>query len=123
MTAATDSRRGDKAEPTLISPPKRWLDLELRELWRFRELLYFFAWRDVKVRYKQTFVGASWAVIQPFMIMIVFTIFFGRILQLPSGGLPAPLFYYSALLPWTYFVGAMSASANSVVVNLSLIHI
>jgi len=109
------------AAPILISPPKGWADLELRELWRYRELLYFFAWRDLKVRYKQTLIGASWAVIQPFMIMIVFTIFFGRILNLPSGGLPAPLFYYSALLPWTYFVTAMSGAANSVVSNQGII--
>jgi lipopolysaccharide transport system permease protein len=105
----------------LISPPKGWLDLGLGEFWRYRELLYFFAWRDLKVRYKQTAIGAAWAVIQPFLIMIVFTIFFGELLELPSDGLPAPLFYFSALLPWTYFVSAMSNSANSLVTNQGII--
>ena len=90
--------------PTLrITPPQGWLELRLMELWHARELLYFFVWRDIKVRYKQTAIGAAWAVIQPLLTMVVFTLFFGRLAKMPSDGLPYPLFYYCALLPWVYF--------------------
>ncbi|MDY6838684.1 MAG: ABC transporter permease [Thermodesulfobacteriota bacterium] len=92
-----------------------------RELWRYRELFYFFVWRDIKVRYKQTVLGASWAVIQPFFTMIVFTLFFGRLARMPSDGIPYPLFSYSALLPWTYFSGALSNAGNSLVGNANLL--
>jgi len=103
--------------PTLrIAPPRGWLDIDLRELWAARELLYFFVWRDIKVRYKQTAIGAGWAVIQPFMTMVVFSLFFGKLAKMPSYGLPYPIFYYSALLPWTYFAGALQ-NATSVVVD------
>jgi lipopolysaccharide transport system permease protein len=99
-----------------ISAPHGWVNLSLRELWDARELLYFFVWRDVKVRYKQTAIGAAWAVVQPFMTMVVFSVFFGRLAKMPSHGLPYPVFYYSALLPWTYFAGALQ-QATSVVVD------
>ncbi len=103
--------------PTLrIAPPRGWLALNLRELWAARELLYFFVWRDIKVRYKQTAIGAAWAVIQPFMTMVVFSLFFGSLAKMPSHGLPYPVFYYSALLPWMYFSGALT-HATSVVVD------
>ena len=92
-----------------------------RELWRYREIFYFFGWRDVKVRYKQTVIGALWAVIQPFFTMIVFTIFFGKIAQMPSDGIPYPVFSYTALVPWTYFSGALSNSGNSLVGNSHLL--
>jgi lipopolysaccharide transport system permease protein len=92
------------------------VNLNLRELWAARELLYFFVWRDVKVRYKQTAIGAAWAVVQPFMTMVVFSVFFGKLAKMPSHGLPYPIFYYSALLPWTYFAGALQ-QATSVVVD------
>ena len=90
-----------------ITPPTRWWVLPLAELWEYRELLYFYVWRELKVRYKQTVVGAAWAVIQPLMTMLVFSLFFGKLAHIPSGGLPYPVFYYSALLPWMYFAGAL----------------
>jgi len=104
-----------------ITAPKGWLDLNVRELWQFRELLYFFVWRDIKVRYKQTVIGVAWAVLQPLMTMLVFSLFFGRLARIPSGGLPYPIFYFSALLPWTYFAGALLNATNSVVENQRVI--
>lgn len=102
--------------PTLrIAPPRGWIDLDLKELWATRELLYFFIWRDIKIRYKQTVIGAVWAVIQPFMTMVVFSLFFGVLARMPSHGLPYPVFYYSALLPWMYFSGALQNTTNVVV--------
>jgi lipopolysaccharide transport system permease protein len=98
-----------------IAPPHGWLDIDFKELWAARELLYFFVWRDIKVRYKQTAIGAAWAVIQPFMTMVVFSLFFGKLAKMDSHGLPYPIFYYSALLPWTYFAGAVQNATNVVV--------
>jgi lipopolysaccharide transport system permease protein len=93
----------------------------LSELWRFRELLYFLAWRDVKVRYKQAAFGALWAIIQPLFTMLIFTFFFGRMAKMPSDGIPYPLFCYSALVPWIYFSGTLGQAGNSLVSNSSLI--
>jgi lipopolysaccharide transport system permease protein len=106
------------AEPPVlrIAPPRGWFDINFKELWDARELLYFFVWRDIKVRYKQTAIGAAWAVIQPFMTMVVFSLFFGKLAKMDSHGLPYPIFYYSALLPWMYFATALQ-SATSVVVE------
>ena len=98
-----------------ISARRRWLALDLRELWAYRELLYFFVWRDIKVRYKQTVIGAAWAILQPVMTMLVFSLFFGRLARIPSLGLPYPIFYYCALLPWMYFSTAMQGATNIVV--------
>ena len=98
-----------------IVPPRGWFDLDFKELWAARELLYFFVWRDVKIRYKQTAIGAAWAVLQPFMTMVVFSLFFGALAKIPSHGLPYPIFYYSALLPWMYFAGALQSATNVVV--------
>ncbi len=98
-----------------ITPPSGWFDINFRELWQFRELLYFFVWRDIKIRYKQTAIGAAWAVLQPVMTMMVFTLFFGRLAKMPSGGVPYPIFYLSALLPWTYFSGALTNATQSIV--------
>jgi len=98
-----------------IEARRRWLALDLPELWAYRELLYFFVWRDIKVRYKQTVIGAAWAVLQPLMTMLVFSLFFGRLAKIPSQGLPYPVFYYCALLPWMYFATAMQAATNVVV--------
>ena len=98
-----------------ITPPSRWWVIPFGELWNFRELLYFFVWRDIKVRYKQTAIGAAWAVLQPFLTMLVFSLFFGRLAHIPSEGLPYPIFYYSALLPWMYFATAMQSATNVVV--------
>src|SRR6516164_5578573 len=98
-----------------ITPPAGWCDLSLRELWHARELVYFFVWRDIKVRYKQTAIGAAWAVFQPLLTMAVFTLFFGRLAKMPSDGLPYPLFYYCALLPWIYFAASLQNATNVVV--------
>ncbi len=98
-----------------ITPPRGWLELRLRELWQYRELLYFLVWRDLKVRYKQTAIGAAWAVLQPFMTMVVFSLFFGKLAHIPSSGLPYPIFYFSALLPWMYFAAALQNATNTVV--------
>src|SRR5579862_1591386 len=92
-----------------------WLALDLPELWAYRELLYFFVWRDIKVRYKQTVIGVAWAVLQPVLTMIVFSLFFGKLAKIPSQGLPYPIFYYCALLPWTYFATAMQSATNIIV--------
>jgi lipopolysaccharide transport system permease protein len=91
------------------------------ELWHFRELLYFLAWRDVKVRYKQAAFGAAWAIIQPLFTMLIFTFFFGRMANIPSGGIPYPLFFYTTLVSWTYFAGTLGQAGNSLVSNASLI--
>ncbi len=102
--------------PTIrIEPPKGWFHVDLRELWHARELIYFFVWRDLKVRYKQTAIGAAWAVLQPLMTMVVFSLFFGRLAKMPSGGLPYPVFYLCALVPWLYFATAMQGATFVVV--------
>lgn len=104
-----------------IEPSKGWVNLKLRELWEYRELLYFLTWRDIKVRYKQTVLGAAWAILQPFMTMIVFSLFFGGLAQIPSDGLPYPVWNYAALVPWTFFANGMSMSSNSLVGSANLI--
>ncbi len=104
-----------------IEPARGWVRLDLSELWQFRELLYFLVWRDIKVRYKQTVLGAAWAVLQPFLTMVVFSFFFGRLGGMPSDGLPYPLFAYTALLPWQLFSYALSESGNSLISNQRLI--
>jgi lipopolysaccharide transport system permease protein len=91
------------------------------ELWRYRELLYFFAWRDIKIRYRQAALGAGWAVIQPLATMLIFTLFFGGMAHMPSDGIPYPIFAYCALVPWTYFSGVLSLAGNSLVTNSALI--
>src|SRR5262245_31234006 len=106
---------------TLIQRSQGWLSLNLFELWEYRELLYFLIWRDVKVRYKQTAFGAAWAIFQPLMTMVVFTVIFDRFAKMPSDGLPYPLFSYAALLPWNYFAKSLSGSISSVVGNAHLI--
>ena len=104
-----------------ITARRGWMALDLAELCDYRELLYFFVWRDIKVRYKQTVIGAAWAVLQPVLTMIVFSLFFGKLAKIPSGGLPYPIFYYSALLPWMYFSTAMQNATNIVVDNQRVI--
>ena len=98
-----------------VAPQRGWLELGLGELWEYRGLLYFLVWRDIKVRYKQTVIGAAWAVLQPFMTMVVFSLFFGMLARIPSQGLPYPIFYYCAVLPWTYFAGALQGATQIVV--------
>jgi lipopolysaccharide transport system permease protein len=104
-----------------IQPSKGWVSLKLRELWEYRELLYFLTWRDIKVRYKQTVLGAAWAVIQPFLTMVVFSLFFGNLAKVPSDGIPYPIFSYAALVPWTFFANGLSMSSNSLVASANLI--
>jgi lipopolysaccharide transport system permease protein len=104
-----------------IAESKGWTSLGLREVWQYRELLYFLIWRDISVRYRQTVFGIAWAVIQPFFAMVVFTLFFGRLAKLPSDGIPYPIFSYSALVPWTFFANGLSQAANSVVRDSNLI--
>ena len=106
---------------TRIEPSKGWLNLKLGELWEYRELLYFLTWRDIKVRYKQTVLGASWAILQPFLTMVVFSIFFGRLAQMDSDGIPYPIFSYAALVPWTFFAGRLAFASNSLVGNSRLL--
>ena len=106
---------------TRIEPSRGWVSLRLGELWDYRELLFFLGWRDVTVRYKQTVLGASWAIIQPVSTMIIFSIIFGRVAKIPSDGIPYPLFTFVALVPWTLFSYAFTQSANSVVLNQQLI--
>ena len=104
-----------------IRPTSGWTAVRLRELWDNRELLYFLIWRDLKVRYRQTVLGASWAILQPFFTMLVFTLFFGRLAGMPSDGIPYPLFAFAALVPWTFFAQGLTLSANSIVANQALI--
>ena len=105
----------------LIAPGSRWIPLQLPELWEYRELLYFLVWRDIKVRYKQTALGAAWAVIQPLFMMLVFSLFFGRLAKVPSDGIPYPVFAFCALIPWQLFANALTESSNSLVGNQNLI--
>src|SRR5246500_1126085 len=104
-----------------IEPPRGWLEWRLGEVWEYRELLYFFAMRDIKIRYKQTAIGVLWVVLQPLMSMGVFTIFFGRLAKLPSDGLPFPVFFFAVLAPWTYFSTALTTATNVVVENQRVI--
>jgi lipopolysaccharide transport system permease protein len=119
--AAALARSAEAPATVRIEPPHGWLELRLGELWEYRELLYFFVWRDVKIRYKQTVVGIAWIVLQPLMTMGVFTIFFGRLAKLPSQGLPYPVFYFAALVPWTYFATALTSCTTIVVSNQHVI--
>lgn len=105
----------------VIRPSRGWVGLRLRELWQYRELLYFLTWRDVKVRYKQTVLGAAWAIIQPFFTMVVFSLFFGKLAKMPSDDIPYPIFSFAALVPWTFFANGLSHSSNSLVGSANLI--
>ena len=104
-----------------IRPSRGWRHLNLQELWEYRELLYFLSWRDIKVRYKQTVLGAAWAIIQPFMTMVVFSLFFGKLAKMPSDGIPYPLFAFAALVPWTFFANGLAQSSNSLVQNSNML--
>jgi lipopolysaccharide transport system permease protein len=117
----TQETSSPELQITRIEPSRGWVSLKLREVWEYRELLYFLIWRDIKVRYKQTVLGAAWAIIQPFLTMVVFTIFFGRMAKVGSDGLPYPIFSYAGLLPWIFFAHGLSQSSNSLVGSSSLI--
>lgn len=126
-TRATNAERGycraaDPRRPVVrIVPPRRWPTLDLRELWAYRSLFFFLIWRDIKSRYSQTVLGAGWAVFQPLLTMVIFTVVFGRFARIPSEGAPYALFSLAALVPWTYFASAVSASSNSLVVERGLV--
>lgn len=104
-----------------VEPSRGWVSLRFRELWEFRELLYFLIWRDIKVRYKQTVLGASWAIINPFFTMVVFSLFFGKLAKMPSDGMPYPIFSYAALVPWAFFANGLNQASNSLVGGSNLI--
>src|SRR5437764_11132109 len=118
-TATNSSNPGGRFAEELpvlrIEPSKGWVPLRLNELWEYRELLYFLVWRDIKVRYKQTALGAAWAIIQPFCTMVVFSLFFGHLGKMPSDGIPYPIFAFAALVPWGFFANGLSQSSNSLV--------
>jgi lipopolysaccharide transport system permease protein len=111
----------EKFPDTIISQPRGLLHWDLKELWSFRELVYFFVWRDIKVRYKQTIMGGLWVVFQPLVAMIIFTLFFGRFAKIPSDNIPYPLFVYVGLLFWNYFAFAISRASESMVANANII--
>jgi lipopolysaccharide transport system permease protein len=121
--ASTTASTPLKAElPTVrIQPSRGWVSLQLRDVWAYRELLYFLTWRDIKVRYKQTVLGAAWAIIQPFFTMVVFSLFFGKLARVPSDDIPYPIFSYAALVPWTFFANGLSQSSTSLVASANLI--
>ncbi|OGO42536.1 MAG: phosphate ABC transporter permease [Chloroflexi bacterium RBG_16_58_14] len=120
MSQTTITHRPSE-EILVLRPSRGWSALNLIDLWRYRELIYFLIWRDVKVRYKQTALGASWAIIQPFVTMVVFTILFGNLAKMPSDGIPYPLFSYTGLLPWGLFTKALSDAGRSMITNRSMI--
>lgn len=120
--APQPSPRHDLAVPkTRVEPRAGWRSLELRELWRNRELLYFLTWRDVKVRYKQTALGAAWAILQPFLTMLLFAVVFGHLAKIPSEGVPYPVFAFAGLVPWMFFSNALTLGANSIVTTPDLV--
>src|SRR3954469_2052046 len=103
-----------------IQPSKGWVSLQLKELWAYRELLYFLIWRDIKVRYKQTILGVAWAVLQPLLTMVIFSLVFGRLAKMPSDGTPYPVFALAGLVPWLFFANGLNQSSNSLVSNANL---
>ena len=119
--AASLSGSSSELSVVVIRPSRGWASLRLHELWEYRELLYFLTWRDVKVRYKQTVLGAAWAIIQPFFTMVVFSLFFGKLAKMPSDNIPYPIFSYAALVPWTFFANGLSQSSSSLVASANLI--
>jgi lipopolysaccharide transport system permease protein len=119
--AAPPSEGAESVPLFRIEPSRGWVDLRLRELWEYRELLHFLAWRDVKVRYKQTLLGVAWAIIQPLSAMIIFSLIFGRLARMPSDGVPYPIFSFVALVPWTFFANGLNHVSQSLVGNANLI--
>ena len=113
--------RKEELSVLLIKPSRGWALPQIRDIWVYRELLYFLVWRDLKVRYKQTVLGILWAIIQPFFLMVIFSIFFGKLAKIPSEGIPYPIFAYAGLLPWSYFSQSLNACSDSLVGNSHLI--
>ena len=106
---------------TVIEPARGWVPLKIRELWEYREVLYYLIWRDIKVKYRQTLIGAAWAIVQPLMTMVVFSVFLGKLAKVPSDGAPYPLFAFAALVPWSFFANGLTQSASSLVASGNLI--
>jgi lipopolysaccharide transport system permease protein len=123
MASSTSNALKSKNDPQVvfIKPSKGWVSLNLRALWDYRELLYFLTWRDIKVRYKQTVLGAAWAILQPLTTMLIFSLFFGRLVKVPSDGIPYPLFAFAALVPWTFFANGLNQSSNSLISSANLL--
>jgi lipopolysaccharide transport system permease protein len=121
VTQGPEPSAANEVPTVLIRPSRGWISLNLRDLWEYRELLYFLTWRDVKVRYKQTVLGAAWAILQPFFTMVVFSLFFGKLAGVPSDDIPYPIFSYAALVPWQFFANGLSNSSNSLVGSANLI--
>lgn len=124
MTPDTNEAPGTRATTLavmVITPPRGWSSLNLRDLWTHRDLVYFLAWRDVKVRYAQASIGVAWAVLQPLLMMVVFSIFLGKLAKIPSDGIPYPVFAFSGLLPWTYFANATSTATESLVSSSNMV--
>ena len=119
--AGEDSKSGQREPEVFIRPSRGWVSLNLGELWQYRELVYFLAWRDIIVRYKQTALGVTWAIIQPFFTMVIFSLFFGALAQIPSEGVPYPVFTFTALVPWTFFANGLTQASNSLVGSANLI--
>lgn len=119
--AALSASTETQAHEIVIEPSRGWASLKLRELWEYRELLYFLAWRDIKIRYKQTALGILWAVLQPLLTMLIFALFFGKLARMPSDNVPYPLFAFAALVPWTFFANGLTQSSNSLVGSANLI--
>jgi lipopolysaccharide transport system permease protein len=115
------SMKAERLPVRLIQPARAWVPLDLAELWEYRELLWLLVWRELKVRYKQTILGVAWAILQPFLTMLVFSVVFGRLAKIPSDGVPYPVFAYCALLPWQLFAFAMTESSNSLVAHQRLL--
>ncbi len=121
MSSVTTIPEAAPPPTILIKPSSGWIGLKLSELWSYRELLYFLIWRDLKVRYKQTALGAAWAVMQPLFTMLIFSLFFGRLAKMPSDNIPYPIFSYTGLVPWTFFARGLASSSNSLVDSANLI--
>lgn len=121
LTKISSDSPAQARQVTIIEPPSGWQFIRLREIWQFRDLLYYLSWRDVKVRYKQTVLGVFWAILQPLMTMVVFSIFFGGFAEIPSDGIPYPIFSFTALVPWTFFSSGVTSVSNSLVGNSSML--
>ena len=122
MSRPADSTTLDRSDsPATLIRPNGGLSINWREMWSYRELLYFLTWRDIKVRYKQTIIGFAWAVLQPVLMTTIFTLFFGMLAKIPSAGMPYALFAYTALVPWTLFAGGVTRASNSLLYDASLI--
>jgi lipopolysaccharide transport system permease protein len=121
LTVPDASNRKAQMPVTIVQAEQRWVPINFPELWAYRELLYFLVWRDVKVRYRQTALGGAWAVIQPLLTMVVFSIVFGRLAGIPSEGIPYPVFAYAALVPWSYFANSVTQASASLVVQERLL--